>query len=129
MNDELPPLPPLAQGLFLASEVQEYAEAYARAAIAADRARRAEPVAWVDRRNLISAAISRDRGGPFDSHIWSESKTAIHETPLYAASPPAAVPADVRAGIETMLHHYDNDPRIQCVRRWLAAAPQPGDEK
>ena len=44
------------------------------------------PVAWVDGRNLASAQVSRERGGPFDSHAWSECKTAIYGTPLYPSS-------------------------------------------
>jgi len=47
---------------------------------------RSAPVAWVDGRNLASAQVSRERGGPFDSHAWSECKTAIYGTPLYPSS-------------------------------------------
>lgn len=61
----------------------------------APRAPSIEPVAWVDARNLASAEIARERGGPFDSHVWSEGKTAIHDTPLYAS---LAAPAS--AGVE-----------------------------
>lgn len=49
------------------------------------------PAAWVDPRNIASAKVSQDRGGPFDAHVWSEGKTAIHTMPLYAAQP-APVP-------------------------------------
>src|SRR6185312_7339660 len=44
-----------------------------------------DAVAWVDWRNLKSAQIARERGGSFDSHVWSEEKTSIHATPLYVA--------------------------------------------
>lgn len=42
-----------------------------------------EAVAWVDPRNLLSAKVSRERGGPYDAHVWSEARTAIHSCPLY----------------------------------------------
>ena len=48
--------------------------------------RLAEPVAWVNASNLLSAAISRQRGGPFDQHTWSEQQTDYHDTPLCAAA-------------------------------------------
>ena len=43
-----------------------------------------EPVAWVNGAALKSAAVSRERGGPYDLHTWSESRTTHHDTPLTA---------------------------------------------
>lgn len=43
-----------------------------------------DAVVWVNSSNLKSAAISQERGGPFDQHTWSESKTAYHNVPLKA---------------------------------------------
>lgn len=40
---------------------------------------------WVNSANLKSAAVSRERGGPFDQHTWSEGRTDYHDTPVYAA--------------------------------------------
>lgn len=45
-----------------------------------------EPVAWVNGAALKSAAVSRERGGPYDLHTWSESRTTHHDTPLTAAT-------------------------------------------
>lgn len=66
--------------------------------IAALLAREPEPVAWVNKANLASAVISRERGGPFDTHTWAEERTDYHDTPLYLAAPAPAAPAAPDAG-------------------------------
>ena len=43
----------------------------------------AEPVAWANSSRLISATISRERGGPFDTFTCSEGKNPYHTIPLY----------------------------------------------
>ena len=49
-----------------------------------------EPVAWVNGAALKSAAVSRERGGPYDLHTWSESRTTHHDTPLTAPAAQSA---------------------------------------
>jgi hypothetical protein len=55
-----------------------------REELAALRASLGEPVAWVNSSQLKSAAIARDRGGQYDSHMWNECTTAFFNAPLYA---------------------------------------------
>lgn len=50
----------------------------------------AQPVAWVAKSTLASSIVSRERGGPYDVHMWSEGRTDFYSVPLYTA--PAAQP-------------------------------------
>lgn len=79
-----------------------------------------EPVAWVDWRNLLSAEISRERGNPGDSHAWSESKNAIHDTPLYARPP--AVEQDTLQFIAQSYERMRHDGRQFAAEQAEAAA-------
>lgn len=58
-----------------------------RAELAALKAQ--EPVAWANSASLISAGISRERGGQGDLHTWAEQPTTFHTQALYAHPVPA----------------------------------------
>jgi hypothetical protein len=45
----------------------------------------AEAVAWVNPSALLSAKVTRERGGPGDMHTWSETRTYAHSVPLYVS--------------------------------------------
>lgn len=83
--------------------IQRTADAIAalRAALARPAAS-GEPVVYVNGAALKSAAVSRERGGPYDLHTWSESRTMHHDTPLTAAT---AQPASARPeAVEALAH-------------------------
>lgn len=83
-------------------ERQQYAEILAAKLNAATSlqapAVEPKPVAWANAASLASAKVSRERGGPFDTHTWSENKTQHHDTPLFlAAHPPRTALTDEQA--------------------------------
>ena len=46
---------------------------------------RQEPAMWANSSNIISAKINKERRGAGEQHTCSETKTAYHDAPLYAA--------------------------------------------
>lgn len=78
------------------------------------------PVAWVNASNLSSAAISRQRGGPFDKYTWSEQRTDYHDTPLCAA-------AELRRLIALNAQMLEQrDIAIDMLARWCVAVDTNG---
>lgn len=78
------------------------------------RALPAGPVAWVNSSQLASAKISRERGGPFDLHTWSECKTDFHGSPLYAVNP------------QPQFHEWDTDGYYAALEKEHLGDPEKG---
>ena len=74
----------------------------------------AGPVAWVNSSQLASAKISRERGGPFDLHTWSECKTDFHGSPLYAVNP------------QPQFHEWDTDGYYAALEKEHLGDPEKG---
>ena len=73
-----------------------------------------EPVAWVNKSNLVSAEIDRKRypGGHGDQHTWRGFETDYHKAPLYTAEAIAAARvAALEEAAKLVEYHMDvNEP-------------------
>jgi len=76
----LPPLPAVPEGMCLASDIQEYAEAYARQALEEYRRAAGVPVAWI---SAESIGRLRDGGNSTRGTVPVHSRRShVSNTPL-----------------------------------------------